>query len=479
MSKTFVSLVFFFLVIPSSYSQVHITGKAAPYVGQEITISSYNDLFTFETVGIEKDTVDSSGNFGFNISLSETGLYVLGIGNNVFAHIFLERDGSYELGIPAPEKLHPALAQDIFVQPAIEESPGTLNTNIEKLESDINTFLVRHALEFETGVIKTLADSAILEWKNTVPENANPFFREYHRFRMAEVELVTGQSRSSVFSRYFKDVKPAYGQLSYANAFKQLFAGYLRPHSIRKNSEAATMAIRTGNLAALDSALQQDSLLENKELRQLLMATELYELGITKTYTKEKILPLLQQLSKKAVNAELEELARVAAKKINHLSPGTEAPDFTFNDHLGNLQRLSQFRGAVVYLNFIRDWNLRTAEEISLMKVLKNGYGQDIAFITIYVGNEPKVLRAKMKDLKIDWMAGTPQSIPEVVSLYALRAFPAYFFIDKNGMLSLSPAPPPGARIEKAFAKEYQKAHADDNKLFKLQPPKVDQVPEK
>ena len=76
-----------------------------------------------------------------------------------------------------------------------------------------------------------------------------------------------------------------------------------------------------------------------------------------------------------------------------------------------------------------------------------------------------------------EWFFGKALSPRELTLSYDLRSLPSYFYIDKELKFVKSPAPSPGANIEKLFAKSWNSEHPNKALRFKLQPPEVSEEP--
>ena len=159
----------------------------------------------------------------------------------------------YTIVIPEPSEIdsfNPA--KDIFLQPEIFESTDRLNYHITKLEQTINSFFIDNTTDSYSlrsgGGIKSLADSLMPKLKEQFADVESPYFQEHFHFRLAEFELSTRHSRQSVYEKYFKENKPAFNQLSFANAFKTFYNDYMSPRSTMHFSDSVESSINQINL---------------------------------------------------------------------------------------------------------------------------------------------------------------------------------------------------------------------------------------
>lgn len=455
-----------------------IQGNAFTYRGKEIEIHRYLDLFTFQSEAIVSQDISDDGSFKFTIDVKNTGIFLVKIGK-IHAHLFVVPGDQYTLVIPEPseeDRFNPA--KDIFIQPEIFESTERLNYQITKLEHIINSFFIDNTTDSyrlrSGGGIKSLADSLIPDLKQQFADVELPYFQEHMHYRLAEFELNTRHSRSSVYAKYFKDNKPAFDHLSFANAFKIFYNDYMSPRSTLRFSDSVESSINKADLSQLQSYLSSDPFLSQPEFLELLIVTELYELGREKIYPSTIIISLLDQVLESTTSSEISTLVADSKEILLRLAPGTRAPDFVFADVVGNLYRISEYEGSHIYIQFFDEFDSETMHQMSLMKVLREGYGSDIAMFSFSTSESLKRLRDIPSKHDFDWFFGKVGTPDKVVNDYELRAMPEYFFLDDNLNFICSPTPPPGGRIERMFAKVWNEKHPNKMMPFKLQPPTVE-----
>lgn len=454
-----------------------IQGNAFSYRGQEIELHRYLDLFTFATEKLDSAQLPQDGSFRFTVDVKETGLYVIK-SKRVHAHLFVEPNVEYTIVMPEPleiDRFGPA--KDVFVQLEIFEGGTKLNHHITELEKRINNFFIDGtSTTYELragGNLRQQADTVLPKIKAEFAGVPSPYFQTYLHFRMAEAELVTRHSRKSVYEKYFKNHKIEFGQLSFANAFGMLFNDYMRPKSTLSFSDSMELAISFGQYDSILALLKTDHMLQRADHRELVMAIELYELGCERRYPLSTILALLSQCATQATTEGVRQIAVDSRKKLTQLAPGTRAPEFVFADIMGNQSRISDFEGRYIYIQFFNRFDAETLRQMSMMKVLKDGYGADIAMFSFSTSESLQRLTDLPRKQGFDWFFGKIPNPEKVSESYDLRAFPQYFFLDKELNIVVNPCPPPGEQLERMFAKVWNQEHPNKPLIFKLQPPEV------
>jgi hypothetical protein len=455
-----------------------VQGNAFSYRGKWLEIHEYTDLFTFSSQKLDSVKLPDHGTFKLSIDIDQTGLYFVKIGR-IHAHVFMIPGDEYTIVIPEPiemDRFSPA--KNVFVQPEIFEANSRLNYHITSLEADVNEFFIENTQEdfkLRSGSkIRVLADTFITQLNEKYAEVENAFFQDYLHFKLAELSLATRHSKAFVFQNYFNGKTPAYSQLTYANTFSMLYDGLLEPHSLSAYSDTAADAIITADVHRLnDLLLQNESTISNDETSEMVIAIELHRLRSTGIYDHKTILRCYDSLMSISTNPQVKTILRNSTSKMLKLAPGTKAPNFVFADVVGNLYRISEYEGGFIYIQFFKNFDSETLRQMSLMKVLKEGYGADIAMFSF--STEESLLRLSQipKKHDFDWFFGKIGSPQKVIDSYDLRAMPQYFFLDESLNIVQNPTPPPGGEIERKFAKIWNERHPNKMMPFKLQPPQI------
>lgn len=112
----------------------------------------------------------------------------------------------------------------------------------------------------------------------------------------------------------------------------------------------------------------------------------------------------------------------------------TLAPDFTLTDVDGKTFRLSDQRGKVVVLEFMRTTCPACITEEPYLREIRSRFGSDV--VTVFVSVDPSgdtdtVLRDHRDQNLMGWIAIGDKA--EVYKLYAVQSTPTIVIIDKNG----------------------------------------------
>ncbi|MFA7553034.1 MAG: TlpA disulfide reductase family protein [Spongiibacteraceae bacterium] len=113
-------------------------------------------------------------------------------------------------------------------------------------------------------------------------------------------------------------------------------------------------------------------------------------------------------------------------------------PDFTLKSNQGNNQRLSEYQGQVVLINFWASWCGPCRQEMPLLEEIQQKYAKlGVTVLGINVDKDPskadKILRETQVSFPILY-----DSEGEVSKLFKVKAMPTTFILDREGTIRFS-----------------------------------------
>ena len=125
------------------------------------------------------------------------------------------------------------------------------------------------------------------------------------------------------------------------------------------------------------------------------------------------------------------------SSKYEPLAVGMNAPDFSLPDLQGKNQRLSDYRGKVIFLNFWATWCKPCKEEMPSMQVLwENLKKEDFVMLAISMDRvtTKKEIPPFVENMKLTFPILT-DSWGQTDKRYKLMGVPETYIIDQNGVL--------------------------------------------
>jgi len=141
-------------------------------------------------------------------------------------------------------------------------------------------------------------------------------------------------------------------------------------------------------------------------------------------------------MSKKTIKQLLSVISMMVLLSSNSYASETikgKAPNFTLKSYAGSNQKLSEFRGKVILLNFWASWCGPCRQEMPLLNSLHKKY-KKLGFTVIGINVEEDLRKAKqvVKDVGIKFpvLFDTENKVSD---LYDVSAMPSTVIIDRSG----------------------------------------------
>ena len=114
------------------------------------------------------------------------------------------------------------------------------------------------------------------------------------------------------------------------------------------------------------------------------------------------------------------------------LSIGSRAPDFALNDPQGKTNRLSDYKGKVVLIDFWATWCAPCQKELPLIQRIYDRYKDEgLVVLTISVDRQQSIVSSYMWENGYTFPVLLADS--EVQLAYKVRGIPALFLLDRKG----------------------------------------------
>ncbi len=114
---------------------------------------------------------------------------------------------------------------------------------------------------------------------------------------------------------------------------------------------------------------------------------------------------------------------------------GHPAPDFTLSDLDGNLVRLSDFQGKVVFINFWATWCPPCRAEMPEIEAVHQKYkDKGVVVLGVDISEPENTVRQYIQKGGFSWTI-VLDSTGEVARDYQIAAIPTSFFLDREGII--------------------------------------------
>ncbi len=433
---------------------VTITGFAPTYKGREITLLTYADYISNIEIPISTQTVNDSGVFNFSFQPDNIKRILLRTGKQK-ANLYVEPNRSYTLFFPARDTVR-------FVNENIEEQVDLTFAITDKLE--INALVIDYNERFEKFWAENFQyfvqkrsrarlDSFELQTLTHYAVVNHPYFKTHITYNLAELDLNTFQSKTSLAQKYIVGKPIQYDNSEYMTFFNKFFTRYVELFAASKSGTSLSIQINErSSYEGCMEALAQDKFLKNDTLRELVLIKGLSELYYTPEYKRKNVLTILERIASTSNIESHQLIAGNVIRTFSKLQLGATAPAFTLTDKLGEQVNLSDFKGQYVYINFGATWCTTCLEEMKLIPALKKKYGDKVVFISINIDEDPQLMKNMLtKNPKYNWVLLHYGNQKEIKDTYEIKSVPSYFLVNTFGNFIQAPALRPTQNIESVF----------------------------
>lgn len=181
-----------------------------------------------------------------------------------------------------------------------------------------------------------------------------------------------------------------------------------------------------------------------QEVKDYLSTQEMKELFMMPDKVTEEIFELYKKICKNETD-----MGEIAGKfnQLVSLLKGNPAPDFEMKDIDGNVVKLSDFKGKVVYVDFWASWCVFCCEEIPFLKEVYKKYegNRKLEIISVSFDNNLDDWKTAMDEYEQPWKQYVADDeLHELISeKYMISGIPHFLLIDAAGNLISFSAPAP------------------------------------
>ncbi|MEM6800664.1 MAG: TlpA disulfide reductase family protein [Bacteroidota bacterium] len=147
------------------------------------------------------------------------------------------------------------------------------------------------------------------------------------------------------------------------------------------------------------------------------------------------VLPRYEKFITSPEGRTLVDYLELSFEQVLSIAPGNQAPDFELPNQEGELVRLSDFQGKLVYLHFWASWCEDCKDELSFInKLAYQVADEDVVILNISLDEFEKTWLKKVEESGLAglhlWSKGLWSDMP---MSYGIRTLPGYMIIGKEG----------------------------------------------
>lgn len=451
--KYFQLILFFFLLIPFSYSQnITIKGKAdASHIGKEVVLSDYLDYITYTRVKESIDTVDKDGYFELKLQASYTHPVLISIGN-LTGKIYVQPNYVYGISFPGKDSLNNNQEGTETIVDISVFGKDSMETNAMII--DFNTryndlFSKSTDAYLSPAKINLMLDTFFVRSKRRYAQIKNPYFKKYVVYTFAGFYSNISRSKTLLYKEFLENKPILYHNYEYMEFFNSHFKGYLKAFASTKTGGNIYNSINAyGDYNDLKNRFIEDKSITNDTLRELLILKGLIDFYYSPDFDKKQVQSVIEQLQRDSNYPENKKIAFNMLQNTYQLQNGANAPDFTAYDKQDGKVNLSSYKGKYIYLNFFSTQSDNSLKEMQKIIDLKKKFNDKVTFVSVCLDDSIKTYKAYLKaNVKQNWLI-LYQGNGNAKQNYAIKTLSGYFFINQQFILAQSPALAPSEGME-------------------------------
>ena len=276
------------------------------------------------------------------------------------------------------------------------------------------------------------------------------FFNEFKRYKYASFRhLSSSVKMKSISDTYFLNNEILHENPAYMELFNQVYDNYFQYFGRTEEGEQIYSDIgRLKSIKSLKKTLGQDSVLTNDSLKELVILKCLHDEFYKDRFSRSAMLVVLDSLANQSVIPEHKKIASNIKTKVTKLMTGYNPPEFELYDKDSNLISLDNFKGKYVYLGFCTSISYACMKEFKMLENLYKNHKDHFEIVIICLDETQEQMKHFVENEAYPYTFLHYGNQSGVFKDYDIRAFPTYYFIDKEGKLAISPAPSPDQNAE-------------------------------
>ena len=442
-------------VAPAATCVVHL--EAPTYKGQRFFLARHADLVTPRSFALADGIIGEDGRATIVVDIDGTIKANLRIGD-VSSDLFL-RAHTYHVRMPAagPEVLR-SINRTAHV-PLEFDSIGALDANMlttdlyERLDAFVAGRFQRSDTSATAGRTRTIVATTAADRARTdtfasklerfYAEVDDPWFQCELTYSIASLHLGPLANDRALHERYLDGRPVRYDVPAYVQFVRDLFAEQLMRGPFRTHEAELRRAITAADVPALKALLASNDLLKDDRLNELVLLMELHAQHPGKTFDREGILRVLDQLATGSTYPEHRLIAGDMVHDLTYMRNGSRLPAFRLTDREGRVVRLDQLAEGPTVIALSATWCTLCAQELAGLEALYKEFGEEVRFLVLLMEeDDARFQRSAQRTPGHRWSWLRTGDDRTVMDSLHVRSIPS-FLLAEDGVVVASPAPTP------------------------------------
>jgi len=457
--KQLIFLAFFFSISQFSYALPTIVkGKVVQGNGMAIRASTSSDRLSFREIILDKCVIETNETFQLQFEINDIQEVFIKIGNQSFS-FFAETGKNYQLQIDQIEKPPKSALSEQQPLQIVWNNKNALNEAIDNFNFMMSSFLEEHFIEIykyrDTKLLQSFENTLAEKLNNTSTLNSEEkvFFENLITYQLADLKKVSRTlSDFKLGETYLKNKEVLYNHPSYMSFFAHYFNHYFVSGKRNTDYNDCIHLIQSGaNISKLMEYLGKDPILEQQDLREMVLLQALKEVYYSTDFNSDQIDRLINEIKTTSKFPEHQKIAANILTQLTSLKVGAVPPEIKLRSDKGIMKSLADYKGSYVYLVFMSENCPACESDLAIIEKLQEKYKSDIAIVEIFVNYTPDGLGKNTNRKDTNWERLLFNNDFDLLNNYQIRTFPYYFLLNREAKILLNPAKKPNENIDRYF----------------------------
>jgi peroxiredoxin len=437
-----------------------LTGKAADYSSKEITFYTIPDPILRQRLDLATTKVAGDGTFSVSLPVNQT-IEIYTDLEKFCGTMVVEPGKNYTITLPPFSLRTSNEAHSPYFKPALywlglpDTENSDLNFTVRQFITDFNLETVKNTVQIYQSQSKDVVNEIIDRLEQKYSTNQNDYFKTLKRYYFAGLEYAVNQHTPElVIKKYFATKPVQLHHPVYQRTFETIFTDFLRKQSQDIKNQKIVGITNSGNYLGLVNYFESRGY--KKEFAELVVLKGLNDGYYTGSFTKEGVVKAIEMAQTTTTSPLLQPIVHQIKSKLTLLAVGGKAPAIRLSNLKKETVTLDKFSGKFVYLVFFNSRSTDCRAELDSIVPLEKKLRQVLRVVSVSLDEdfENAAKLWKVKGYAWELLNGSRQK--QLIINYNTSITPAFYLIDPNGKLQLSPASSPSQGFEPLFLKIFR-----------------------
>lgn len=451
----------FLLPFVSLYGQkTVISGKAPDYGNKEISFYTIPDPVLHQKIVLGKTTVAPDGQFSVTLTHYQT-IEIYSDLEKYRGSLVVEPGKNYQVTLPPFSLRTSAEAHSNYFKPALYwlGLPGAdrtdLNFAIRSFVSEYNHEIYTNTVQIYQKKSRETVNGIMSRLKEKYKDNQNQYFKTLVNYSFAELEYVIDPLTTGyIIKKYFATEPVQMQHPDYQRMFQTVFTDFLHKQSQDIQNRGIIDMINSGKYPELVQFYEKRGY--TREFAELVVLKGLNDGYYSGRFSKEGVLKAIESAQNSITSGRLLPIAQQVRNNLVRMAVGGKAPSLRLLNLKNELVSLEKYRGKYVFLSFFNSRSSDCRRELDSIVPIEKKFRQVLTMVSVSVDDNFDSAVKLWKEKGYTWELLNGAKRQELIANYKASITPAFYLIDPEGKIQLSPAPFPSQDFEPMFLRLFR-----------------------